>query len=94
MSFWDDLRCASCGLRRGEEVHWTEAECDAEWGRCPLGLGPGHHSFVSGEPRLTIVREMAGAWRKRGSPWGQQNPFTAKLYLDALRRVWHAARGA
>jgi hypothetical protein len=65
MSHWDDLRCASCGSRRGNEEHWTEAECQAVWGSCILAHEEKHHAFVSCEPRITIVREMLQWWKLR-----------------------------
>jgi hypothetical protein len=97
MSTWDDLRCDSCGGVRGIEEHWTEAECLAEWGRCILVPEGVHHAFVSGEPRVTIVRVMAGAWRTRNLAIREAHPQRAELErhcLCTLRHVWHAVRGA
>jgi hypothetical protein len=54
----------------------------------------GHRFTDLSEPRRTIVTELAEAWRRRSTPWGRKNPYAATLHLEAIRRIWHAAKDA
>jgi hypothetical protein len=103
--------CAVCGHYRHHDDHKTFECCNLERPGDPCLKPERHHPFVLAEqpptePRQTIVREMAEAWKGRNfvtrlnrlanlplsSTYLGATIYERRDQLRTLRRIWRAAR--